>query len=358
MLNNLFKNKSQSNFEINLLSPENGALINIAPELQEMILEKLKTERDSDKTEFDWANPQIKQKDNTHPKYTVFSWGYSGCMDEIWQVNLLISTNENFSDADTYEINAIQPFLSLTNLLRATKYYWKMEAFGKKGKLYESEVFSFTTSAALPQWYFVEGTTNVRDLGGIPLENENKIKRGMIIRGAETDGHFDLSEDGFDFLKKDLCINTDLDMRRSEEVTMHKNPYYKAKVSVPIGAYDMLFTADSEKEKLRKIFELFANEEAYPIYMHCIAGADRTGCVAALLEALLGADEENIAKDYEYTTLSLIFGIRSREDDCFKDFLRELYKYGETPKQAAERFLLECGITEQQIENIRKILTA
>ncbi len=358
MLNNLFSKKSQSNFEIKLLSPQNGALIDIAPEHQEMILCELKAKEGSENAELDWANPEIKEKDNTHPKYTIFSWGYEGSMSEIWEVNLLLSQSKDFADADIYEINPMQPFLPVTNLRRSSKYYWKMDAFGKKGKLYESEVFSFTTSAALPQWYFIEGTTNVRDLGGIPLEGGREIKSGMVIRGAETDGHFPLSAAGLDFLKNELSINTDLDMRRPDEVITEKDSYYKRKINIPIFAYDQLFTAASEKKKLKDIFEIFADSSAYPIYIHCIAGADRTGCVAALLEALLGADEDSMGNDFEFTSLSLIFGIRSRNDDYYKAFLSELYKYGNTPKEAAEAFLLDCGVTEQQIENIRKILTA
>jgi len=39
-----------------------------------------------------------------------------------------------------------------------------------------------------------------------------------------------------------------------------------------------------------------------PVYFHCTYGADRTGTVAYLLEALLGVPYENRAEDFELST--------------------------------------------------------
>ena len=40
------------------------------------------------------------------------------------------------------------------------------------------------------------------------------------------------------------------------------------------------------------------------IYFHCTHGADRTGTIAYLIEALLGVDESDRITDYELTTLA------------------------------------------------------
>ena len=39
------------------------------------------------------------------------------------------------------------------------------------------------------------------------------------------------------------------------------------------------------------------------IYFHCAGGADRTGTMAFLIEALLGVSECDMSKDYELTSL-------------------------------------------------------
>ena len=122
-----------------------------------------------------------------------------------------------------------------------------------------------------------------------------------------------------------------------------------------------------------------ANENNYPIYFHCNAGADRTGTLAILIEALLGVSEEDITKDFELTTFS-IYGARYRgkivngkfangvmQDDsnnfvAFGYFIEQIKaaycKNGETLGQGVEKYLKEvCSVTDQEISSIRKILT-
>ncbi len=41
-----------------------------------------------------------------------------------------------------------------------------------------------------------------------------------------------------------------------------------------------------------------------PVFFHCIFGADRTGTLAFLMEALLGVGENQLAIDYELTSFS------------------------------------------------------
>ena len=53
------------------------------------------------------------------------------------------------------------------------------------------------------------------------------------------------------------------------------------------------------KRTLTDIFDCVAKDE--PVYFHCYAGADRTGTIALILEALLGMSQSDIDKDYELT---------------------------------------------------------
>lgn len=38
------------------------------------------------------------------------------------------------------------------------------------------------------------------------------------------------------------------------------------------------------------------------MYLHCVGGADRTGTLAFLIEALVGVSESDLSKDYELTS--------------------------------------------------------
>ena len=100
---------------------------------------------------------------------------------------------------------------------------------------------------------------------------------------------------------------------------------------------------------------MFADPENYPIYYHCWGGADRTGTYAFLLGSILGMSDEDLAMDYELTSLS-VWGCRSQDGEGFRAVLDGIAPYGRTAKERAENFLMEQGVTMEQIESIRTIL--
>ena len=340
--------------EIELLSPENGCTIEIVPTKQEQIIKNLPKNHSEGENEFDWYAPEISDSDNSHPRHTVFTWGFSGSMANVAAAFLFLSDNEKFDNAEKIEIFGGESFMPITNFKRNSTYYWKITAYSYNGDVIcESKVYSFKTSDAMPQWYHIDGTTNVRDIGGIKCKG-GSIKSGMVIRGAETDTDFEVSTQGLEFLKNTLKIKTELDLRKSTNGSKKQSSFAKKYINISIKGYAEAMT-DEEKPKIRQIFKVFADAKNYPIYLHCLAGADRTGTVIMILEALLGAEAEEISEDFEYTSLSC-FGVRSRYNKPFRDVIEELEKYGNTPDSAAGEFLLSCGITNAEIDSIKKIL--
>lgn len=53
-------------------------------------------------------------------------------------------------------------------------------------------------------------------------------------------------------------------------------------------------------DSIKQIIRLLYNGQA--VYIHCMVGADRTGTLAFLLEALLGVSESDLSKDFELTS--------------------------------------------------------
>ena len=94
------------------------------------------------------------------------------------------------------------------NLEIGTTYYWRV-----RNPREESEVFSFTTEDAAPRFMFFDGTTNARDLGGYVTEDGNRIKQGLMYRGAELDMHMNLSDEGRKTMHDLLGIKCDIDFR-------------------------------------------------------------------------------------------------------------------------------------------------
>ena len=200
----------------------------------------------------------------------------------------------------------------------------------------------------------LNGLANGRDLGDIPFLKTTDgydIKSGLLLRGGETD---DLVEDitdeqmqlGIDIVK-DFGIKTEMDLRSSSEIgedlfgesILHK--YYG------MVLYDAVFT-ERGKAVVKDIFKDLANPENYPIYLHCTYGVDRAGTVCYLLEALLGVSESDALREYLLSVGSYGNSILKVRDG--------LKKYGgATLKECAELYLLDCGVTMEEIETIREI---
>lgn len=120
------------------------------------------------------------------------------------------------------------------------------------------------------------------------------------------------------------------------------------------GASMDWFVTKSGKDYFASIFSLFVSEEKYPIDIHCIAGADRTGCVVALLLALLEVPDEEILADYRMTSYSTS-GHRSKSR--FRERMAALGRYpGGSLAGQARAYARDCGISEYDIRHFQKIM--
>lgn len=340
--------------EIKLLSPVDNSVVSILPPMQHEILSSLTKSKNSIDEEINWRNIITEQNDYSSPAYINFCWSLSGSLQDLQEINLLISKSENFNDAIKYSIMPGRAFISITNFNRATKYFWKMEALGENVTLFETKPFCFTTGDELPQWYFNDGITNLRDIGGWPTTNGKTVKEGMIFRGSEPD-YYRKDIDSTSFFNNVLKVKTEVDLRLSHEFdASYKNICLSNYHQIPVIYYEKI-ASDEQKPFFRKLFSLLCEEDNYPIYLHCVAGADRTGTVVALLKALLGVAEDDIATDYELTSLS-VYGTRSRHHYSYNAFINYLKSLDRDLSVAAEKYLLNCEITKEQISIIKDIL--
>ena len=101
-----------------------------------------------------------------------------------------------------------------------------------------------------------------------------------------------------------------------------------------------------------------ADENRYPVYIHCTGGVDRTGTLAFLINALLGVGEDDLIRDYETTTFS-VYGERSRNSAIYKfaDFYKQLKSYaGSTFAEKTENYMLSISVIQTQINAIKSIM--
>lgn len=245
--------------------------------------------------------------------------------------------------------------VSLWNLEKDARYYWKLVVKSRGQEMAESPAFRFRTPALWPRWIRIDGTTNVRDLGGTVNRDGQATRQGLVYRSSEFDSHCAITPVGKEALL-DLGIRTEIDLRlHNDGPTLPPEIRY---LNIPVSGYDDgLRTCETS---FRDFFKSLANKENYPIIFHCWGGADRGGTVALLLEAALDWPEEMIALDYEWTSLS-IWGQRQRTSQAYAwkqtlEMLRGFDPGNGSLQTGTRNYLRKIGVTDDELAAIREIL--
>lgn len=323
-----------------LISPQDGAEFDLMTLHQRAFSGQMK----KNIIPTDWLNPERREgEDYTFPNRPVFLWE-SDLAEDVFE----LSDNAEFERPVT--VRTCEKSAAVGNLRVGQRYFWRVNGCRAR---------SFTTDDTAPRWIHAEGLSNVRDLGGWRNAEGRRIRQGLVFRGSEMDVHHAITERGVQTLREELRIRTDLDLRgeavgRIEQSPLGPEVDFRL---IPVRAYGEFFM-EEQREACRAVFSVLVDARSYPVYIHCWGGADRTGTVALLLEAVLGVEFEKLCLDYELTSLS-IWGDRSSKSDLFVSLLAALDAYGEMGEnisRKAERFLLDCGVTQNELDAIRKNL--
>ena len=139
-------------------------------------------------------------------------------------------------------------------------------------------------------------------------------------------------------------------------------PYY-------VGSTGVDSTNDSSKgpwkgtyrDALLLEIKTFAKRENYPIYIHCSLGRDRTGTLAFLINALCSVGVDDLYRDYETSFFSEMGCLDGQSAVGMMTQIKVLHdylaQYGTgTLAQNTEKFMLDIGVTQAEIDSIRSIL--
>ena len=229
---------------------------------------------------------------------------------------LYVADNPEFAEALSYPVGALTESYEIYNLIPGRQYWWKVVCTVNSQLVGEG---TFRTEGRR-RFLSVDNICNVRDLGGIPTTDGRHIKYGQLFRGGEMNGYHKDYDEKYCRLgaggRADLLragIRADLDMRTaSEAVEITESPLgpdisYVRFEEANTYFYDKFWLSDEYVRAMQwTIDEL---RKGNPVFFHCIYGADRTGTLAFLTEALLGVDENQLAIDYELTSFS--YGLES-----------------------------------------------
>lgn len=201
------------------------------------------------------------------------------------------------------------------------------------------------------RWLNTPQAANVRDLGGWACDG-GTVRYGLLFRGGEV-----TSADR-DVLVGECGVRHDLNLRGAEEANRTASPLGSDVWFYCPTNFVWYSLADKAtwKEILLYVIEAVTHNE--PVYFHCSAGADRTGTVACLLEALLGMSRSDINKDYELTCFSTGTGTdaaaRRRNETDWGNLIGQINAHsGSTFRDKAVNFATSCGVPVSKINAFR-----
>lgn len=170
----------------------------------------------------------------------------------------------------------------------------------------------------------IEGSYNVRDLGGLPTADGQVTRWKTLIRAGNLD---QVTAGGCQYVT-DYGVQTVIDLRDEWEVESYPNVFAKMD-GVRYANLPLIGDRCSQDETWKAASEGYTHlHELYAYYLdtcqpqigaiigevaagsggtifHCYAGKDRTGLIAALVLGAVGVTDEAIAEDYAQTNAQI-----------------------------------------------------
>ena len=302
--------------------------------------------------------------ENSRPNPVVLSWETE--LKGTFEIKL--SEYDDFSKMVVYTTTNKE--ISIYNLKIATRYYWQVSC-GENN----SEVSSFETEGYYPRNLNVDKVSNVRDIGGFVTSEGAILKQGLLYRGGRFNKvnapEITISEKGAKTLVDTLNIKTEIDLRVKSELggwtdsilntfegLDHKVKYYNCPLDPSDKEPYYYLLRDDNIESTKKIFEILADKNNYPIYFHCSLGTDRAGELADILHYLCSVPTEDVDYDYAFSNLAGIGSSRDHDKSSRTKLQELILNYGETINRVSTTACLKdkLGLSDETINNIVNIL--
>ncbi|MCU1629458.1 MAG: protein-tyrosine-phosphatase [Pseudonocardia sp.] len=170
--------------------------------------------------------------------------------------------------------------------------------------------------AAANRWLTLEGLSNLRDVGGLPLKGGGTTRTGVLFR-SEALNHMTPAD--IRHMVDVVGLKLVLDLRTDREVAEFASTAV-AEAGVEIAQFSFIpeegrelpeigedsdpmvanylgYLRDRGPNVLGAVRRLAA-EDAGPALVHCAAGKDRTGTLVAMVLDAVGVEREAIIEDY------------------------------------------------------------
>lgn len=226
---------------------------------------------------------------------------------------------------------------------------------------------------------------NIRDLGGLPTEDDRRTKTRSIVRSNLVNN---LTPEGETALL-DYGIRTMIDLRAPHEVKKKPSRYETEPhpqityINQPVEHFyshvgDMIRTAENRGEAYCIILDHYQDLHAAVmrhiidadggILIHCHAGKDRTGVISALLLKLVGVSDDAIAADYGLSQERLAPMYKTPGDmkavdywhrpDATADKMMRMLNHIDAKYDSVANYLSFAGLSAAEIDKLKGKLIA
>ena len=231
----------------------------------------------------------------------------------------------------------------------------------------------------------LEGTQNLRDVGGYGTIDDLSTRWGVLMR-SDSLHRLPLESQGRLIY---FGVRTVIDLRTETEAATAPDVFARsdkvAYIHLPMLAPHIvdLHRADTLEElnrllvdrcqnQIALVVSLLAEENRTPALVHCSAGKDRTGLVIATLLDLVGVDRATIVEDYvqtRYYMQSLTLDLRSaaaqmgfdlerldRMLECRADVMERTLRYIDERYGGTAEYVRAAGVDQETIARLRENL--
>ncbi len=229
----------------------------------------------------------------------------------------------------------------------------------------------------------LDSMTNTRDLGGYETQEGRYTKAHHYVRASSP---ANLSDEDLDKLY-DYGVRVSIDLRSDfeKEVQPSRLNGYKDIENYEVNLMDSavvkvvpkeikeykdlggvyIFILEAHKEAIKKVFDIFLKYPYECILFHCSAGKDRTGIISGLLLELAGCHDYDIVKDYSESygnNEEMLDKLKDIMDEDTEEYLKSsprymliMLDYLREHYGSAQAYLLDIGLSEEEVEDIKEM---